>query len=109
MKKLEVLKAMAHPVRISILEELMKGAKSVSDFEGFSGINQPNFSQHLSVLREHDIVGCLADGRLRRYFLVNPMVPEVIAALKKKRSPLPAPPSCQANRKGKYPGERNKK
>ena len=108
-KKIEVLRAIAHPVRIRILEELTKGMKCVSDFESFSGINQPNFSQHLSVLRKHGVVDCYIDGRLRCYFLVNPMLPELIEALKKERTTLPAPASCQVHRKGKYTGKSNKK
>lgn len=108
LEKIEVLKAIAHPVRIGILEELMKGAKCVSDFEGFSDVNQPNFSLHLSVLRDHGVIDYFADGRLRCYFLVSPLIPEVIKALEKERDPLPAPSSCTASRKGKYPGERRR-
>ncbi|MDA8092228.1 MAG: ArsR family transcriptional regulator [Nitrospiraceae bacterium] len=56
LEKIEILKAIVHPVRIGILEELMKGAKCVTDFEGFPDVNQPNFSQYLSVLRDHGVV-----------------------------------------------------
>ena len=34
-QKVELLKVIAHPVRIRILEELVKGVKCVSDFEDF--------------------------------------------------------------------------
>jgi ArsR family transcriptional regulator len=49
--KIEVLKITAHPVRIAILKELLKGVKCVSDFQDFLSISQPNISQHLSALR----------------------------------------------------------
>ncbi|MDA8169046.1 MAG: metalloregulator ArsR/SmtB family transcription factor [Nitrospiraceae bacterium] len=106
-KKIEMLKVIAHPVRIKILDELTKGVKCVSDFEDFLGINQPNVSQHLSVLRVHNIIDYYVDGRLRCYFLVDPMVPEIVGALKKEHlEPLPAPACCPVTKKGKYPGER---
>lgn len=108
MEKAEVLKAMAHPVRLSILAELAKGVKCVSDFEDFLGINQPNVSQHLSVLRAHGVIDCFVDGRLRCYFLVNSMALEIVEVLKKELEPLPAPACCPVTKTGKYPGERRR-
>jgi len=52
--RIEILKIIAHPVRIKILEELMKGVKCVSDFEEFLEISQPNVSQHLSSSEDTD-------------------------------------------------------
>ncbi len=54
--KIEILKIIAHPVRIKILEELIMGVKCVSDFEEFLEISQPNVSQHLSLLRRYGII-----------------------------------------------------
>ncbi len=107
LEKVEILKAIAHPARIRILEELATGVKCVSDFEDFLGINQPNVSQHLSILRSHGIIDYFVDGRLRCYFLVNPLIPEIIGAFKKELQPLPAPACCPVSKKGKYPGQRN--
>lgn len=105
--KIEILKIIAHPVRIKILDELTKGVKCVSDFEEFLGINQPNVSQHLSILRTHDIIDYFIDGRLRCYFLVDPLIPDIIEALKKEHEEsLPAPACCPVTKKGKYPGNR---
>ena len=47
----ELLKAISHPDRLRILEELTQGVKCVSDIEEFLKINQSNVSQHLSLLR----------------------------------------------------------
>ncbi|MFZ2198589.1 MAG: metalloregulator ArsR/SmtB family transcription factor [Thermodesulfovibrionales bacterium] len=105
--KIEILKIIAHPVRIKILEELIMGVKCVSDFEEFLEISQPNVSQHLTLLRRCGIVDYYVDGRLRCYFLVDPMVPDLIEVLKKSYSePLPAPACCPVTKKGKYPGVR---
>lgn len=108
-QKLELLKVIAHPVRIRILEELVKGVKCVSDFEDFLELRQPNVSQHLSILRNHGIVDYYTDGRLRCYFLVNPFVPDILELLKKDyHQALPRPACCPVTKKGVYPGDRKK-
>lgn len=105
--RIEILKIIAHPVRIKILEELMKGVKCVSDFEEFLEISQPNVSQHLSLLRRHRIIDYFIDGRLRCYFLRDSMVPDIIEVIRKDyAAELPAPACCPVTKKGKYPGDR---
>lgn len=108
-RKIELLKIIAHPARISILEELAKGVKCVSDFEEFLEISQPNISQHLSLLRRYGIIDYYIDGRLRCYFLKDPIIPDIIEVLKKDYlDELPAPACCPVTKKGKYPGERRR-
>jgi DNA-binding transcriptional ArsR family regulator len=105
--KIETLRVIAHPVRLSILEELSQGVKCVSDFEDFLGISQPNVSQHLALLRNHGIIDYYMDGRLRCYFLVDPLIPAILGVLKKEYpGTLPAPACCPVTKKGKYPGDR---
>lgn len=105
--RVEVLKAMAHPVRIMILEELTRGVKCVSDLEEFLDIRQPNISQHLSLLRGLGVIDYYMDGRLRCYFLRDPLIPEILGALKKDyEGDLPAPACCPVTKRGKYPGAR---
>ncbi|MBF0329517.1 MAG: winged helix-turn-helix transcriptional regulator [Nitrospirae bacterium] len=109
-KKIELLRSIAHPARIKILDELAKGVKCVSDFEEFLEISQPNVSQHLSLLRRHGVIDFYVDGRLKCYFLVDPMIPELLSVLNTDHaSELPAPACCPVTRKGKYPGERKRK
>lgn len=103
--RIEALAVIAHPVRVRLLEELMAGVKCVSDISGFLGVSQPNVSQHLSLLRRYGLIDFYMDGRLRCYFLADPMVPEIIQALRKNhKKPLPAPACCPITKKGKYPG-----
>lgn len=107
--KIEILKIIAHPVRIKILEELVKGVKCVSDFEEFLEISQPNVSQHLSLLRRYRIIDYFIDGRLRCYFLRDPMVPDLLNVIRKDyEEDLPAPACCPVTKKGTYPGARNR-
>lgn len=106
-KKAELLKIIAHPVRLRILEELTKGVKCVSDFEEFLEISQSNISQHLSLLRMHSVIDYYIDGRLRCYFLRDPVIPDILEALRKDfTEELPAPACCPVTKKGIYPGDR---
>lgn len=107
MQKVEVLRAIAHPVRIKILEELIKGVKCVSDFEEFLEISQPNVSQHLSLLRHVGVIDFYVDGRLKCYFLKDPIIPDILEIISKDYcNELPAPACCPVTKKGTYPGER---
>lgn len=108
-QKIELLKIVAHPVRVSILDELTKGVKCVSDLEDFLDISQSNISQHLGLLRRYGVVDYYIDGRLRCYFLKDPIIPELIELLKKNYiEELPAPACCPVTRKGVYPGDRQR-
>jgi ArsR family transcriptional regulator len=108
-KRIELLKVVAHPIRIKILEELIEGVKCVSDFEESLDISQPNISQHLSLLRSHGVVDYFVDGRLKCYFLKEPFIPDLIEILKKQyEEDIPAPACCPVTKKGTYPGERRR-
>ena len=63
-KRIELLKTLAHPARIRILEELVEGVKCVSDFEETLDISQPNVSQHLKILKDA--------GLIRDFFPLTP-------------------------------------
>lgn len=107
--KIELLKVIAHPVRMKMLEELMHGVKCVSDLEEYLEVSQPNVSQHLSLLRRHGIIDYYVDGRLKCYFLVDPMIPDLITVLRRDYAEkLPAPACCPVTRKGTYPGDRRR-
>ena len=108
--RLEVLKIIAHPVRIKILKELRLGVKCVSDFEEFLDISQPNVSQHLALMRRYGLIDFFVDGRLKCYFLVDPLIPDLIDLIEKEyKETLPAPACCPMTKKGRYPGARSRK
>ncbi len=108
-KRIDLLKVLAHPVRIKILEDLTQGVKCVSDFEDSLDISQSNVSQHLSVLRTNGFVDFFVDGRLKCYFLKEPLIPDLLALLKKEYDEdIPAPVCCPVTKRGTYPGERRR-
>ena len=60
--KADILKALAHPTRVKILENLREGERCVCEIIDDLGIEQSNISQHLAVLKKLDIVTSRKDG-----------------------------------------------
>jgi ArsR family transcriptional regulator len=71
-EKAEYLKILGHPTRLSILDELLSGAKCVTDIKDLLDIPQTNVSQHLNSLRREKIVDYYEDGKLRCYYILRP-------------------------------------
>src|SRR6478609_8983344 len=67
-------RALAHPVRIRILELLVKGDRSVQELQDALGVEQPVVSQQLSVLRSNNIVSGRKAGVTVRYALRDPLI-----------------------------------
>lgn len=105
--RIELLKVVTHPARITILSKLTDGVKCVTDLQDFLKINQSNVSQHLSALRHAGIIDFFVDGRLRCYYLKEPFIPDLLKILNKEYpEEIPAPECCPVTKKGKYPGNR---
>ncbi|HAL44853.1 MAG: hypothetical protein A2Y12_19880 [Planctomycetes bacterium GWF2_42_9] len=61
-KQAEILKALAHPVRVSILDFLKDGEQCVCDIAEFVGSERSNVSKHLSILVSCGILECRKEG-----------------------------------------------
>jgi len=65
-----MLKAMAHPVRISIIGCLEPGKrKSVTEIHKQIGIEQSTASHHLGILKDKGVLGSKREGKNTYYFL----------------------------------------
>ena len=49
-------RALAHPMRLKLVNELIKGECCVGEAQKCLSISQPNVSQHLKVLKEAGII-----------------------------------------------------
>jgi len=76
--KAQFFRALAHPVRIKILEILVRGGRTVQELQEALGLNQPIVSQQLAVLRNHGIVAAQKEGLSMRYALRDPLVGELL-------------------------------
>ena len=76
--KAAFFKALAHPVRIRILEELVHGERSVHEIQAALGLEQPVVSQQLSVLRANNVVVARKVGVSVRYTLRDQLVGDLL-------------------------------
>lgn len=81
--KAEFFKALAHPLRIRILELLSEGEKNVNEIQTLIGSEGSAVSQQLMVLRAKNIVKGTKDGNRVVYALRDPAIVDVLEAAKK--------------------------
>ena len=62
-----ILKALAHPVRLRIIESLIDGEKCVSDIIKAVGGKQSITSQHLNMMRDKGVLSCRRIGPMVYY------------------------------------------
>jgi len=77
--KAEFFKALAHPLRIRILELLSEGDKNVNELQALVGSEGSAVSQQLTVLRAKNIVTGTKEGNRVIYALRDPMIVELLA------------------------------
>jgi DNA-binding transcriptional ArsR family regulator len=76
--KAEFFRALAHPIRIRILEILSVGDRSVQELQDTLQIDQPLVSQQLAVLRGKNIVVARKLGTTVKYAVRDPLVGELL-------------------------------
>jgi len=92
----ELLKALAHPVRLHIVEILAQGEACVCHLVAILKQRQPYISQHLMILREAGWVQDRREGTVVYYRLADPRATEIVAlacaVLRARGIPASAPP-----------------
>ena len=74
-RRAEILKALAHPSRLLIVDVLNdRGELCVCDLEKVVGSDQSTVSKHLSTLRQSGIIDRRRDGKNSMYRLTRPCV-----------------------------------
>lgn len=76
--KADFFKALAHPLRIRILELLAEGDKNVNELQTLVGDEGSAVSQQLSILRSKNIVYGTKEGNRVTYSLRDPMIMELL-------------------------------
>jgi DNA-binding transcriptional ArsR family regulator len=76
--KAEFFKALAHPLRIRILELLAEGDKNVNEMQAAIGTEGSAVSQQLSILRSKNIVQGRKEGTRVLYSLRDPMIVDLL-------------------------------
>src|SRR4030095_9881059 len=70
--KAEFFKALAHPLRISILDALREGELTVNEISQRFSVEPPNASQRLAVLRDTNIIVARKEGANVYYSVSDP-------------------------------------
>jgi len=76
------LKAMSHPLRLKILCVLGNNSISVQDIVEQVGTSQSNISQHLSILREKNILGSKKEANRVYYFIDDERMLQLIKMMR---------------------------
>lgn len=77
-----IAKAVAHPHRLALLEQLAQGERTVEVLAARAGLSFANASQHLQQLRRAGLLAARRDGKYMVYRLINDAVLELLAALR---------------------------
>ena len=86
-----VFKALGHPGRLLIIDELTKGERCVADLTSLVGTDISTVSNHLSVLRNAGLVIDERRGQQVFYRLGAPCVANVFHCLEELRAAREAP------------------
>ena len=78
----DLLRAMAHPMRLTILCRLVDGELSVGGIESELGLKQPSLSQQLGLLREAGLVTTRREAKSVVYGLSDHRLTIVLDALR---------------------------
>lgn len=81
--KADFFKALAHPMRIQILEALCTGDKTVNELQTIVGSEGSAVSQQLSILRNKNVVQGMKEGTSVIYSLRDPLIQDLLAVAKR--------------------------
>ncbi|MCG9595601.1 metalloregulator ArsR/SmtB family transcription factor [Vibrio sp. Isolate25] len=74
----DMLKVMAHPVRLMILCQLTQGEMGAGELQKNALLSQSAFSQHLTVLRNHKMIQARKVSQQVFYSLADPRIETLI-------------------------------
>ncbi len=70
----DILKALAHPVRVMIVDALTAGDRCGCEFNQLAGIDQSGISRHLAILKKAGILTDRREGMKVFYHLQTPCI-----------------------------------
>ena len=58
----KIFKALSHPSRVYIVEELIKGERCICEFAGLLGVDKSTVSKHFAILKNAGIINTEKHG-----------------------------------------------
>ena len=83
-----LLRVIAHPVRLMILDALSESSRCVKDLNALAPVSQPHLSQHMAALRRANLVHCHSFGTLRCYYVLQPTLIRKLMSLLSAEHPV---------------------
>ena len=87
----DALKALAHPVRLRIMQALTGTERNVGEIDEAADIGQPTLSQQLAVLRNAGLVKTRKDAKLVYYRIDDSRLAKVVGATEALGRPAATP------------------
>jgi DNA-binding transcriptional ArsR family regulator len=83
-KAANMLKAIAHPVRIAILNQLNNGKKlTVTEIHELLKMEQSTTSHHLGILKDKGVLVSKRDGKNSYYYLKHENLTDILSCISK--------------------------
>ena len=80
----EILRSVAHPIRIEIIHHLKTKKKvSVNQLKDHLGISQSMTSQHLAILKRVGLVDCQKEANICHYYIQNKNVFDMLSCVER--------------------------
>jgi DNA-binding transcriptional ArsR family regulator len=95
--KAKLFRGLSDPSRLSIVEALRSGKKTVSEIVTATQLSQPNASAHLSCLKDCGLLTSRQEGRCVFYALSDPNMEVLIEAAERILSQVTERISCCTN------------
>ena len=80
-RQAEIAKAVAHPLRVAVIDFLRDGEKCVCDIAEHIGSERSNVSRHLSVMVGAGVLTCRKEGLKVFYALRTPCIAEFLSCV----------------------------
>ena len=79
--KAGIVRAVAHPIRLAIVDFLKDGEECVCDIAEHVGAQRSNVSRHLAVMRNAGVLGHRKDGLRMLYSLRTPCIVNFLSCI----------------------------
>ena len=89
-----VVKAMAHPTRLLVMEALMQGEQCVNDLTAMAGCDVTTLSKHLSVMKKAGLLVCEKRGLNVYYQIACPCFADFFRCIDLISTTREAQPTC---------------
>lgn len=80
-RQVKVIKALAHPARLEIVQALASGERCVSELQALVGGDLSTVSKHLTLMRKAGWIDCRKEGQQVRYRLACECLPTFLRCI----------------------------